>query len=72
MGFRLVYLHLILTHFKGQDQGHAYMTVSVLEILRDSVQITTAVKQQVRNEILIGIFTFDLDILDGKIKVIRV
>ena len=40
IGFRLVYLHLILTHFKGQDQDHAYMTVSVLEILRDSVKIT--------------------------------
>ena len=25
MAFRLAYLYLTLTHFKGQDQGHAYL-----------------------------------------------
>ena len=30
MGYRLAYIRLTLTHYNGQDQGHAY-TVKVLK-----------------------------------------
>ena len=46
MGFREVYLHLILalSRGQGQGQGHAHCEMNTLEMVRDTAKITIGIK----------------------------
>ena len=44
MAFRLAYLRLTLTQYKGQSQDNAHWRVNISEIVIDRVKITIVMK----------------------------
>ena len=60
VGFRLAYLHLTLTHSKGQIKVSHIRTVSISKMVTDLANITIDIKYEVESGVSISIFQFDL------------